>query len=134
MLPVLIQWSAYHDVEGGFGGGGLDLRCSADVFPMTERHVDTVLPHIRAGGKRSSKRKPFVDLKGTDAEWIDKYSTESIPFYSPELSGTSIAWREDVQDAIEHTGNESRPHEEDSIYLSYAVGVLPKRGTKRKRT
>lgn len=44
--------------------------------------------------------------------------TESIPFYSPEFSETSIPWKEDVQDAIGHTGNESRPHEEDSIYLS----------------
>ncbi|KAJ6597276.1 hypothetical protein DFH09DRAFT_1134129 [Mycena vulgaris] len=134
LLPVLIRWTASLYEDYGYGGVGSKAKCNADVFPMTETHVDAVLTHIRAGGDEpsgSSKSKLFVDLKGTNAEWISSHSTESIPFYSPGFSGTSIAWREDIQDAIEHTGNESRPHEEDSIYLSYAVVVLPKRGTKR---
>ncbi|KAJ7211569.1 hypothetical protein GGX14DRAFT_623078 [Mycena pura] len=120
LLPVLIRWTAY----------------SADVFPMTEKHVDTVLAHIRTRDKkdhpsRSSDSKLFVDLKGTDAAWINNHGTESIPFYSPSFHDTSVAWNEYVEDSIEFIGNESRPHREDSIYLSYAVVVLPKRGTKR---
>lgn len=56
-----------------------------------------------------STREPklFVDLKGTDAEWINTQGAQPIPLF-------------------EHTGNESRPYEENSIYLSYAVVVLPK--------
>ncbi|KAJ7148621.1 hypothetical protein C8R43DRAFT_1128853 [Mycena crocata] len=141
LLPVLIRWNATRD------HAELEYRdvpqCSADVFPITGIHVDAVLAHIRAkrvqtvdededNASRSSKSKLSVDLKGTDSEWINFLHSTSVPFYSPSFSDTSIAWKEDVQEAIEHTGNESRPHQEDSIYLSYALVVLPgNRGTKR---
>ncbi|KAJ7211573.1 hypothetical protein GGX14DRAFT_697249 [Mycena pura] len=120
LLPVLIRWSAYRE--------------EAEEASDRELHVDTVLAHIRTRAHKpsdSSDSKLIVDLKGTDAAWINNQGTESIPFYSPAFRDTSIAWSEDVEDAVEHTGNESRPHREDSIYLSYAVVVLPKRGTKR---
>ncbi|KAJ6579110.1 hypothetical protein DFH09DRAFT_1447324 [Mycena vulgaris] len=97
LLPVLISWSAYYE---SYGRGGRDVHCSADVFPITETHVDTVLAHIGAGGKQTSGEL-FVDLKGIDAEWINHHSTESIPFYTPRFSATSITWKEDVEDAIE---------------------------------
>ncbi|KAJ7645279.1 hypothetical protein B0H17DRAFT_1186967 [Mycena rosella] len=167
LLPVLIRWTAekYYNEYGG----DIPAKYSADVFPMTQTHVDAVLAHIRAKQKKlkdvnskdeeekdeegddeedeevtipgSKPKKLFVDLKGTDAEWITYHSSQSaeepksksIRFYTPDFSGTAIAWQEDVQDAIEHTGNESRPHAEDSIYLSYAVVVLPMRGTRGRR-
>ncbi|KAJ6518925.1 hypothetical protein C8R45DRAFT_1204224 [Mycena sanguinolenta] len=163
LLPVLIRWIASR--PGNFDTYGYDdseSESSADVFPMTKMHVDTVLEHIQASAEkeeedehedeeeeekkdkeeeeeedyrrtsRFSKKRLFVDLKGTDAEWINYQSTTSIPFYSPQFSGTTVAWKDEVQEAIEHTGNESRPHQEDSIYLSYAIVVLPlTRGTKR---
>ncbi|KAJ7255475.1 hypothetical protein B0H12DRAFT_534214 [Mycena haematopus] len=141
LLPVLIRWIAS---RSEFDGDGNDSESNADVFPVTQMHVDTVLEHIRTQPtgeeeeegyytSRSSKSKTlFVDLKGTDAEWINYQSTTSISFYSPQFSDTTVTWREDIQEAADHTGNESRPHEEDSIYLSYAVVVLPVgRGTKR---
>ncbi|KAJ7211571.1 hypothetical protein GGX14DRAFT_623084 [Mycena pura] len=144
LLPVLIRWSAYReeaeepDRYSYRQPRPSESSCSADVFPMTEKHVDTVLAHIRTqrthkedDSSDSSDSELIVDLKGTDAAWINNQGTESIPFYSPAFGGTSIAWSEEVVDAVEHTGNESRPHREDSIYLSYAVVVLPKRGTKR---
>ncbi|KAJ7479999.1 hypothetical protein B0H11DRAFT_1263540 [Mycena galericulata] len=151
LLPVLIRWTVEKSYDY-YGRGDDESQWSAKVFPMTERHVDTVLAHIRTKNKQSkdedeedeeedqvqhrtsgsSKSKLFVDLKGTDAEWINYQSAESIRFYSPKFSDTSIVWREDVQDAIEHTGNESRPHAEDSIYLSYAVVVLPIKKDTRK--
>jgi hypothetical protein len=157
LLPVLIRWTATRDDFEMYDGSSV---CSADVFPMTQTHVDTILAHIRAEAtKRTekdeeeeneedeneedeneeeenlrypSKSKLVVDLKGTDAEWISHHPPKSIPFYSPRFHTTSTVWKEDVEEAVEHTGNESRPHEEDSIYLSYAVVVVPKRGPKRE--
>ncbi|KAF8216640.1 hypothetical protein K438DRAFT_1953547 [Mycena galopus ATCC 62051] len=137
LLPVLIRWIASRTVD--FGYGDAESKSSADVFPMTTMHVDAILDHIRAGEKQadedeeeSKSKRLFVDLKGTDAEWINYQSTTSIPFYSPDFDATALVWKEETQDAIEHTGNESRPQEEDSIYLSYAIVVLPvERGTKR---
>ncbi|KAJ7731115.1 hypothetical protein DFH07DRAFT_929384 [Mycena maculata] len=109
LLPVLIRWTALKDYSDYTTEDG---KCSAEVFPMTETHVDTVLAHIRTKTLTQEKEevveeanKLFVDLKGTDSEWIGYHSTESIPFYSPAFDETSIAWKEDVQDAIDHTGN-----------------------------
>ncbi|KAJ7746566.1 hypothetical protein B0H16DRAFT_1852581 [Mycena metata] len=153
LLPVLIGWTATKEV-GGWGGDDEAPKCKAEVFPMTEGHVDALLAHMKVVAKEledenvsaevwaeeqgevdAKKPKLFVDLKGTDAEWINNCegtkSGKGIRFYSPKFQATSVAWKEEVKDPIEHTGNESRPHQEDSIYLSYAVVVLPKRGTKR---
>ncbi|KAJ7078391.1 hypothetical protein C8R43DRAFT_910369 [Mycena crocata] len=100
LLPVLIQWEAYKPDESH--------SCCADVFPMTEKHVDIVV-------EDSSQSEFSVDLKGSDAKWIDSLGNKSIPFYSPSFDETSIVWTKDVQDEIENTGNEYRPHAGDSI-------------------
>ncbi|KAJ7159432.1 hypothetical protein C8R46DRAFT_1224024 [Mycena filopes] len=144
LLPVLIRWTAYID-----SSYERETKCGAEVFPMTETHIAAVLEHLRtsADDKKTEdddweseddewKKGPklVVDLKGSEAEWLSNYQAEaadSIPFYSHGLESTSVTWRETIEEEIEHTGNESRPHSEDSIYLSYAVVVLPKRGVKR---
>ncbi|KAF7362397.1 hypothetical protein MVEN_00586900 [Mycena venus] len=139
LLPVLIRWTATRYPSYDYDHYDDSSECSADVFPMTDKHVEAVLAQIMTGEDDeeeetedvTSKPKLFIDLKGTNAEWNNYRSTESIPFYSPGFCGTSIVWKEDVQEGAERTGNESRAHREDSVYLSYAVVVLPKRGTKR---
>ncbi|KAJ7159434.1 hypothetical protein C8R46DRAFT_1001679 [Mycena filopes] len=135
LLSVLIQWSAYNNNEE-------PAECDAEVFPITDAHVDAILEHLRTSTDDNKRRyvewkkkpKLVVNLKGTEAEWLSTYQigTGSIPFYSHELKSTSVTWRETIKEGIEYTGNESRPHSEDSIYLSYTVVVLPaKRGVKR---
>ncbi|KAJ7879912.1 hypothetical protein B0H14DRAFT_2707848 [Mycena olivaceomarginata] len=137
LLPVLIRWTATKDVYEVYDGCS---ECSADVFPMTQTHVGTILAHIRAKAKRKEgeeerkeTKKLSVDLLGTDAEWISHHPPESIPFYSPNFPGTSTIWKEDIEEAIENTGNESRPHEEDSIYLTHVVVCQEERGGRRDR-
>jgi len=127
LLPVLIKWTAMYDE---YRDG--ERECNADVLPLTEAHVDSILAYIK--GKTDEELgnyyaepqvKLVVDLKGTDAEWIDERN-KPIRFYSPKFHATAYVWRADIEEASDHTGNESRPHAEDSIYLSYAVVVLPK--------
>ncbi|KAF8216641.1 hypothetical protein K438DRAFT_1953548 [Mycena galopus ATCC 62051] len=127
LLPVLIQWTASRAVDiNGFIRGGSES--SAEVFPMTKMHVDAVLDHIRVGEndeddeEESQSEMLFVDLKGTDAEWIEYHTTTAIPFYSPCFGQTAITWRQDIQEADDYA---SRPREENISYLSYALVVLP---------
>ncbi|KAJ6518889.1 hypothetical protein C8R45DRAFT_917999 [Mycena sanguinolenta] len=101
------------------------------------RRRHTILAHIRASAEKGEgNHRLFVGLKGTDAEWINYHcqSTRSIPFYSPQFSGTTVTWKENVQEEAEHTGNSYRPHEEDCIYLSYAVRFLPSRNSEVHKT
>lgn len=55
-------------------------------------------------------------------EWLG--SLNEVPFYSID-SATGATWHSFKQEGSEHTGNESRPEDEDSIYLTHAMVVLP---------
>jgi hypothetical protein len=56
-------------------------------------------------------------------KWLQ--GVEKVPFYYVLLSNTAVIWKKDSDQGAEYTGNESRPGTEDSIYLSYAMLVLP---------
>ncbi|KAJ7080762.1 hypothetical protein B0H15DRAFT_787000 [Mycena belliarum] len=127
LLPVLINWKAQWDPDSKeIQNGTYYDPC---VFPMTAIHADTVLERIKNHGSDTE-----VHLEGTDAEWINDYQTEEaelIPFYSPRVKDTVVqVWPEEVE--VEYTGSGSRPHEEEGIYLSYAIVALPiSKGVKR---
>ncbi|KAJ7634789.1 hypothetical protein FB45DRAFT_1056773 [Roridomyces roridus] len=139
LLPVLVRFNAEH-WEDDFSN-----FCNAKVYPLTEMHISALTKHLKdkvdqnddiaeeEDEEDEEEKKPkslFVDLKGTDAEWIHNHS-ETIPFYSPNFDATTVVWSQKTESAVEYTGNEAIPDREDSIYLSYAVVVVPKRGTKR---
>ncbi|KAJ7039507.1 hypothetical protein C8F04DRAFT_1085525 [Mycena alexandri] len=104
------------------------IKC-ADVFPVTQAHVDFVLAYIRGKTVEESRNyygKPQVKLllKGTDVEWIDERK-KSIRFYRPKFDATAYV--------SDHPGNEPRPHEEGSIYLLRGGGVADEGGRKAWR-
>ncbi|KAK7025230.1 hypothetical protein R3P38DRAFT_2530769 [Favolaschia claudopus] len=137
VLPVVIRWKR----EGsGYPGSG-----QANVYPLTDTHVNAVLAHVQTTTKEQrrpdktsyyvhnhQKPKVYIDLRGTDAEWIHSYGSTWIPFFSPNFEESMISLKETKRDGNSHAGNEARPYRADSIYLSYAVVVLPvTRGAKR---
>ncbi|KAJ7634793.1 hypothetical protein FB45DRAFT_909873 [Roridomyces roridus] len=136
LLPVQIRWT-----NSRWGDG------KANVYPMTDDHLETILTHLETRTleqacaedfyehRRSmgTKLELFVDLKGTEAEWIHHHqSPQPIPFYSPDFPATAIPWKlSEVYDTDTSGARGHRPCNEESIYLSYAVVVVPKRGVKR---
>ena len=44
-----------------------------------------------------------------------------VPFFYMDLDNSTVTWSAEKEESIEYTGNESRPHYEDSMYLSYAL-------------
>ena len=105
LLPVLCErkhtWYSYD------GSNYL----SSSVYPFTDDHMDFLL-----GDKGALERESVQWLKGL----------EKIPFWI--LSGNweaGVMWRDEYQEGAEWTGNESRADDEFSVYLTWAMIVLP---------
>ncbi|KAJ7285992.1 hypothetical protein C8J57DRAFT_1708386 [Mycena rebaudengoi] len=125
LLPVLIKWNVSHHE---YGTPPENPKARTLVYPLTSAHVDAILAFNRERGPWDPIIKKLdVDLKGTGAEWIDELEGK-LPFHTYEhgFRDTSTVWAEEIEDGVEHLGNEARPHSEDSIYLSYALVILQK--------
>jgi hypothetical protein len=91
-----------------------DDESTSSVHPLTEYHINQLLgkPHTKAAKK--------------EAEWVGALDS-SVPFFSLNKLGVDgFVWEHHRERAAEHTGNESRPESEDSIYLHYAAVVTEK--------
>ncbi|KAF8518728.1 hypothetical protein JB92DRAFT_3141911 [Gautieria morchelliformis] len=134
VLPVLIKFDVCADEYDG-----AEFYLDADVFPLTDQHVDALVKFRNEVDsdeedecaypwrEKPIRKEPLpISLKGTESAWIEERKVSKIEFYSPDLSGSFVTWRRVKQEGAEHTGNEAMPTTEDSIYLSYAMVVLPK--------
>ena len=110
-FPVVIDAYSSRDYEDR------DLRCRTAVYPFTGGHIDALLAYP------DTKHQPKSHAECGEA-WIDE--VKNVPFFSLDFSQSLYTYKEQEQDEIEHTGNESRPWTEDSVYLSYALLALPK--------
>ena len=80
---------------------------STKVYPFTEAHIEVLL------GRNATAEVPWLkDVK-------------DIPFYHLGLEKNVVTWEDNKDDGADYAGNESRPERQDSIYLSYALVVLP---------
>ena len=97
--------------------------CSSAVYPMTPQHLKFLLDGT-----------PIDDefWRNDDEQLIN------IPFYT--ISNGGFCWSQHSQDAIEYTGNEAQPGEQEMVYLYHALVVLrkgdeqPKKKTKRDQS
>ncbi|KAI0046520.1 hypothetical protein FA95DRAFT_1559979 [Auriscalpium vulgare] len=105
LLPVVIKWSA--EVYKNYEEGGFDMQTyTALVYPFTAAHVDAISRADTSFGKIGKVDDPAA-------------SDESLAW-----PPSTFEWSHKHEDPVAHTGNESRPYSEDSIYLSYAVVLL----------
>jgi len=108
-LPVVTTFHSESSDQDGYS----DINgFSTSVYPFTEEHVNRLLGRD-------------VEKAGDSNKWLD--GVAGMPFYSVALKSTAVTWQKDCDAGAEYTGNDSRPATEDSIYLSYAMLVLPKR-------
>jgi hypothetical protein len=115
LLPVLCKRS-YHRDEGEEGYHDYEElkgtnHVSSSVYPFTDAHMDYML-----GDEDALERESAQWLKGV----------KEVPFWSlSATSPTGVMWQEDYQEGPGYTGNESRSHDEYSIYLTWAMVVFP---------
>jgi hypothetical protein len=83
---------------------------SSQVFSITDEELDYV--HRCLSGEKENPKFAKSD--------------KDIVFLDGQRRGCIGLWEYDEEESIEHTGNESQPHSENSVYVRYAAIVTPK--------
>uniref|UniRef100_A0A0W0GF99 Prolyl 4-hydroxylase alpha subunit Fe(2+) 2OG dioxygenase domain-containing protein n=2 Tax=Moniliophthora roreri TaxID=221103 RepID=A0A0W0GF99_MONRR len=110
IIPVvikLIEEDIYEDAEDEYDDEHVDSR----VMPFTRHHVDLFL------GRNIQAAKEAVS-------WLD--GVESVPFYALNLKQNGMQMSSDSEQ-LNWRGNESDGTRESSVYLTYAMLVLPRK-------
>jgi hypothetical protein len=108
VFPVLTK---YHSQDGYDGDSPDDEN---QVYPLTDKHVDYLMLSDK---KRSKRTQPPTPGFGDEV-------AQGIRFLcSGGLDSKGFEWQLQKDDGAEHSGNDSRPAEEDSIYLHKALVV-----------
>ena len=107
VIPVVTTFEASMDVDDYSN----ECTFSTRVYPFSKAHIDLL---VGEDGERADDEV---------IQWLQ--GVKDVPFYFVSLKDTTVPWQQDSDEGAEHTGNESRPASEDSIYLSYAMIVLP---------
>ena len=115
LLPVLCERRYTRDEGEGNYYTYEELEESntikSSVYPLTDAHMDFLL-----GDKGALERESVQWLKGL----------ERIPFWSLLKDWKAgVMWNEDYDEGAAYTGNESRAHDEFSVYLTWAMIVFP---------
>ena len=122
LLPIVIRHSASWPWDCDERGS--DASIKAVVYPFTTVHVDYLLA-LRGSQVCSSRgyalKQPRSDLDSDpNLKWLQTLKGD-VPFFYMDLDNSTVTWSAEKEESIEYTGNESRPHYEDSVYLSYAL-------------
>ncbi|KAH7914413.1 hypothetical protein BJ138DRAFT_401694 [Hygrophoropsis aurantiaca] len=105
LLPVIIRYTAeWCDIgaEDPFTN-----RFYAEVFPFTDADVDYLLGR----GDKVSR------------SWIQRVG--ELRFYAPDFERCVVTLESEEIETVNYVGNEAEAWREDSIYLSYAMLVVP---------
>ncbi|RPD76635.1 hypothetical protein L226DRAFT_381684 [Lentinus tigrinus ALCF2SS1-7] len=101
------RYNRYRDFE---------MRCDTHVAPFTRGHVEEL---FGTDGEYSS-----IKHSKCGCPWLD--GVKNVPFFSLELPRALYSCSKEEKETCNYTGNEAQAWREDSVYLSYALLVLPK--------
>ena len=87
---------------------------STEVYPLTDAHLDFLL-----GDKEALQRD--------EVKWLEEIK-DKIPFFRIKYIAKDDLWSQDEHEGPGYTGNESRERDEYSVWLTYAIVVLPVKG------
>ncbi|EIW58615.1 uncharacterized protein TRAVEDRAFT_20565 [Trametes versicolor FP-101664 SS1] len=95
------------------------ICCVTRVYPFTSGHIE----FLNTGVDEESGST--VDHKACGCAWLD--GVTDVQFYAVDLSQrTMFPFKHEQHETCNHVGNEAQAWREDSVYLSYALVVLPK--------
>ena len=106
--PVLVHFEGTGPYPGDYWT--TDVSVSSDVYSLTEEALEFV-------------RKC---LEGEEVEEEYTESTTNLVFLDGHDPDSEGLWHNEELEEIEHTGNESQPHSENSVYVRYAAIVMSK--------
>jgi len=116
LLPVLCKRRySHYEGEEDYASCYEEIKegneVQSSVYPFTDAHMDFFL-----GDKGALERESVQWLKGL----------EGITFWSLSANWKAgVMWSENHVEGAGYTGNESRAHDEYSVYLTWAMIVFP---------
>ncbi|TBU42391.1 hypothetical protein BD309DRAFT_991719 [Dichomitus squalens] len=117
-LPVVLgsyfEWGS-HDKNDR--DNDWEMSCTTAVYPFTKGHVDALLDYVETGHRPNNQAE-------CGAPWLD--GVKHVPFFSLDLKQSLYTYKEEEEETCNYTGNEAQAWREDSVYLSYALLVLPR--------
>lgn len=110
-IPVVVE--AYARWGDEDDRNKFSMMCNTTVYPFTNGHIDFLNEDV--------SREDILN----GCEWLE--GVKNVPFFSVDLSDrTMFPYKEEEEETVNHTGNEAQAWRADSVYLSYALMVLPK--------
>ena len=95
-----------------------EMKCYTSVVPLTRGHLEQFF----------DDDDPYALSNTSHADcgcpWLE--GVRDVPFFSLELSRTTYTCSEEQEEACNYCGNEAQAWREDSVYISYALLVLPR--------
>ncbi|OJT06393.1 hypothetical protein TRAPUB_2767, partial [Trametes pubescens] len=125
-LPVVVSsWSVWGSESTDDRFEDYAIRCSTRVYPFTNGHIDFLNNRVDEESWKT------VSHEACGCAWLE--DVEDVQFYAVDLSQrTMFPFQHEQQETCNHVGNEAQAWREDSVYLSYALLVLPKAIAKEK--
>lgn len=122
-LPVVLLSSSEYGSHDEYNcHEGFEMQCSASVVPFTKGHIDNLFDNAR--------RWPPATHAECGCPWL--VGVKNVAFFSLSLPRALYTCTEEEEETCNYTGNEAQAWREDSVYLSYALIVLPMGGSKDK--
>ncbi|EIW58619.1 uncharacterized protein TRAVEDRAFT_124283, partial [Trametes versicolor FP-101664 SS1] len=117
-LPVVVSsWSVWGS-ENDDPYEEYAVHCSTNVYPFTNGHIDYLnsVPAEKSYGSATHT--------ACGCAWLE--DVKDLQFYAVDLSRrTMFPFKHETNETCNHVGNEAQAWREDSVYLSYALLVLP---------
>jgi hypothetical protein len=108
IMPVLVRFNSEHWISDEWGSCEKP-SVSSSVYAITDDALELVRNRMNQSNETSPAKK--------------KQKTAQIAFLDGDKGNNSGLWERNVQEAAEHTGNESLPGTEHSVYARYAAVI-----------
>ncbi|KAI0352371.1 hypothetical protein OH77DRAFT_1428670 [Trametes cingulata] len=120
-LPVVIgasaEWGTHDEVHEPFA-----MSCTTWVIPFSGGYIEALQDPQPKYGWVGPTPTPTHTYCG--CPWLE--GVKGVPFFSLDLRASTVAYKEEQEETCNYVGNEAQAWREDSVYLSYALVVLPK--------
>ncbi|KAJ8490231.1 hypothetical protein ONZ51_g2453 [Trametes cubensis] len=117
-IPVVVtsyaSWGSHHPNNSS---KDWHMGCSTNVFPFARGYIDYLTGHRVPSDPYLRRFHTFCGCP-----WLE--GVRDLPFFSLDLSLSTLPIRENERETCNLLGNEAQEWEEDSVYLSFALIVL----------
>ncbi|KAI0045582.1 hypothetical protein FA95DRAFT_116947 [Auriscalpium vulgare] len=111
LIPIVIDFSA--SVELNYNFKPVRRSFGALVYPFTAEHID----YLAEARKTDPAKSTMPWLAGLE---------KTVQFLAMDFEGSTVQWSHKKWDDSFIRGDETQEYTEDSVYLSYALIIIPK--------